>query len=136
PRGWSGAHGQVGEMTKTRAAAACAAAVVLAFGCHSPTASAGVSDATSIAMLLDGVPVTHGAIVGMFPGTTLHLSASIKASGGQVLSAARPSLVSRYNAAITIDANGVLRVVGKGSSWLVAGYNSTNRGLLSDSVTV
>jgi len=111
-------------------------ALLAIVGCSSPTDATTGNDAASIAMFLEGVPVTRLAIVGMLPGNTLHLAATIKDAAGRTLGSVRPSIVSRNTAAISIDSTGLMRVVGRGSSWLVVGYNSPSSGLLADSVTV
>jgi len=105
-------------------------------GCSSPTEVPPPADAASISMFLEGVHVSRQAIVGMLPGTTLHFAATVYDAGGHSLGSARPTVVSRNTNAISIDSTGLMRVVGRGSSWLVAGYNSASRGLLADSVTV
>ena len=105
------------------------------FGCSSPTEAAR-PEAASVAMYLNGVPITRGAIVGMLPGTTLHFVANMKDAGGATVTSVHPTVVSRNVQAISIDATGLMQVVGRGTSWLVAAYNSATRGLIADSVTV
>lgn len=86
-------------------------------------------------MFLEGVPVSRQASVGMLPATTLHFSARVNDGAGRAIAGARPTIVSRTPSAITIDSIGLMHVVGRGQSWLVAGFNSS-AGLLADSVTV
>ena len=113
-----------------------AGALLALFGCSSPTEVPPAQEAASVSMFLEGVHVTRQAIVGMLPGTTLHFSAAVYDAAGNLIGSAHPTVVSRNTNAIALDSTGLMRVVGRGSSWLVAGYNSATRGLLADSVTV
>jgi hypothetical protein len=89
-----------------------------------------------VVLLLEGIPVSRGAIVGMLPGDRYHMAAEVRDANGAAVPGARATLVSRNPAAISLDSAGLLTVVGRGSSWLVGGYISATRGLLADSVTV
>jgi len=103
--------------------------------CSLPTESE-PAEPVSIQMLLSGVPVTRQASVGMLPGDSLRFDARLRDAGGRTLSSLRPTVSSRNPAAISLDAGGTIRVVGRGASWLVAGYNSATRGLIADSLQV
>ena len=113
-----------------------ALALLAIVGCSSPTDATAGPDAATIAMYLEGVPISRGAIVGMLPGNAFHFEASVKDPSGRTVASARPSIASRNTAAISLDSTGLMRVVGRGSSWIVAAYNSPTRGVIADSVTV
>ena len=112
------------------------AVALLAAGCTSPTETTPTADPATIAMYLEGVPINRQSFVGMLPTTALHFEARLKDPAGVVVPALRPTIASRNIAAITIDSAGLMRVVGRGSSWMVAAYNSPTRGVIADSVTV
>jgi hypothetical protein len=104
-------------------------------GCSSdegPTTPAQVP--TSLQMYLSGLPVSRSAFAGMQQTTTLTFSAQVKDAQGRVIASAKPTLVSRNPAAISLDADGTMHVVGRGSAWLVAGYIDKGR-LMSDSMS-
>jgi hypothetical protein len=90
--------------------------------------------ATSLQMYLSGIPVSRAAFAGMQLGVTLVFAAQVKDATGRVISAAKPTLTSRNPSAITLDADGTMRIAGRGSAWLVAGY-SNGGAVMADSIS-
>jgi hypothetical protein len=113
------------------------ALVAGAIGCSSdsPTAALGPEPA-SISMYLSGIPISRFAFVGMLQGDSLQFAAALKTHTGTIIPTAHPTLVSRNPAIISLSAAGTMRAVGRGITWLVAGYNSPKGVLFSDSISV
>jgi hypothetical protein len=113
------------------------ALVAGAMGCStdSPSAPLGPEPAT-ISMYLSGIPISRFAFVGMLQGDTLKFAAALKTHGGLIIPTAHPTLVSRNPSIISLNAAGTMRAVGRGNTWLVAGYNSPKGVLFSDSISV
>jgi hypothetical protein len=108
-----------------------------AIGCSadSPTAVLGPEPA-SLSMYLSGIPISRFAFVGLLQGDTLQFAAALKTTGGVIIPTAHPTLVSRNPSIIALNAAGTMRAVGRGNTWLVAGYNSPRGVLFSDSISV
>lgn len=113
------------------------ALVAGAVGCSadSPTVALGPEPA-SISMYLSGIPISRFAFVGMLQGDTLKFAAALKRQDGSIIPTAHPTLASRNPAIISLDASGTMRAVGRGNTWLVAGYNSPRGILFADSISV
>ena len=133
---YCGAPSEYRFLPAVQVVALTALALLALFGCSAPTDATPTDDPATISMWLEGVPVTRAAIVGMLPANTLRFSATMKDPAGRTMGSARPTVVSRNANVISIDAAGLMRVAGRGSTWMVAGYISPTRGLISDSVTV
>ena len=86
-------------------------------------------------MYLSGLPVSRAAFAGMEQSTVLTFAARVKDARGTIIGSAHPTLASRNPAVISLDAAGTMRVAGRGTTWLVAGYAIPGGGVLSDSIS-
>lgn len=117
---------------------AVALALAALAGCTAPseTRTAAGADAVSVAMYVNGVPVSRSSFAALLVGDSLRFSARLLDAGGHELASVRPTIASHNPNAVSMDATGMMRAVGRGASWIVAAYNSPTRGLIADSTTV
>ena len=112
-----------------------AAAAVLTSACSSPTEIKQI-EPTALGLYVGDVKLNRFSAVGILPGSNLTFSVRLTDAGGRIVSGLRPTLVSRNQQSLTLDARGVLTVVGRGASWIVGSVVTPAQALLADSTLV
>ena len=111
------------------------AALLAAAACHSPT-DAAPGEPTSLALYIGEVHITRFSSLALLPGSELQFHILLTDASGHTVNGLRPVLVSRNTQSLTIDTLGVMRVVGRGSSWIVGSLLTPARAMLADSTLV
>jgi hypothetical protein len=111
------------------------ALAALAGACHSPM-DASPGEPTSLALYVGDVHITRFSSLGLLPGNQLQFHVILTDASGRTVNGLRPVLVSRNTQSLTIDTVGVMRVVGRGSSWIVGSVLTPARAVLADSTLV
>ena len=114
---------------------------VLLLAASAAAACSSPSDATApepslLSLYIGDVHITRFSSLGILPGSTLQFSVRLTDAGGRAVSGLSPLLVSRNLAALTMAGDGTIRVVGRGSSWIVGSVRTPSNTVLADSTLV
>jgi hypothetical protein len=103
--------------------------------CASPTEVV-IAEPTALALYIGDVRISRTSALGLLPGTELQFSVRLTDANGRAVTGLKPSLVSRNTQTLTMDTAGVIRVVGRGASWIVGSVLTPMRAVLADSTLV
>ena len=112
------------------------AALVLACGCSSPMEVAPQREPSHLALYIGDLHISSFSALGMLPGDSLHFAVRLTDAAGRAVTGLHTNLVSRNPSALTIDSTGVVRVAGRGSSWIVGSVLTPAHNVLADSTLV
>lgn len=119
-----------------RSPAALLTAITLAAGCASPTEVVPAAEPANLSLYIGQLLIGRASALAMLPGDSLHFTVRLTDAGGHAVTGVHTNLVSRSPAALSLDAAGIVRVVGRGSSWIVGSVLTPAHNVLADSTLV
>jgi hypothetical protein len=111
------------------------AGVVTILSCRAPTDAAQPEPAV-LGLYIGEVRVGRFSSLALLPGSELTFSVRLSDAGGRVVNGLHPLLVSRSPQSLTIDSMGVVRVAGRGASWIVGSIVTASHTALADSTLI
>jgi hypothetical protein len=119
-----------------RTPAVLLAALSLVAGCASPTEVARPAEPSHLALYIGDIHISTSSSLGMLPGDSLRFAIRLTDAGGHAVSGLHTNLVSRTPSSVSMDSTGMVRVAGRGQSWIVGSVLTPAHNVLADSTLV